>query len=59
METWIHRGCQHYITLSAHYVNDKWEMASVVLDTFDRTDDTTGQSIELYRTYSLIINIKI
>jgi len=44
-DSWIHRGHQQYVTITAHFIKDNWEMSSVVLDTFDRTPETTGEAL--------------
>ncbi|XP_005103835.1 zinc finger BED domain-containing protein 1 isoform X1 [Aplysia californica] len=42
VDTWMYRGSQNFITVSAHFIKDNWEMSSIVLETFDRTDEATG-----------------
>jgi len=45
VESWSHRQCQSFLTVSGHYIKDTWDKSSVVLDTVDCTDDTTGEAL--------------
>ncbi|XP_005103836.1 zinc finger BED domain-containing protein 1 isoform X2 [Aplysia californica] len=47
VDTWMYRGSQNFITVSAHFIKDNWEMSSIVLETFDRTDEATGDALAL------------
>ena len=42
VETWSYREFQTLLTMTAHFINDNWSMASYVLETFDGTEDRTG-----------------
>ncbi|RUS73247.1 hypothetical protein EGW08_018990 [Elysia chlorotica] len=42
VESWKYRESQSYMTVSAHFIRDSWEMSSIVLETFDCTEDRTG-----------------
>ncbi|RUS90516.1 hypothetical protein EGW08_001693 [Elysia chlorotica] len=41
VESWKYRESQSYMTVSAHFIKDSWEMSSIVLETFDCTEDRT------------------
>ncbi|GFO45855.1 Zinc finger bed domain-containing protein 1 [Plakobranchus ocellatus] len=41
VETWMYRETQAYMTVSAHFIKDSWEMSSIVLETFDCSEDRT------------------
>lgn len=45
VEAWNYCDTQNYITLTAHFIKDSWELSSVVLETFDRTEENTGECI--------------
>lgn len=47
VDPWICRGTESYLTLSAHFIKDSWEMASFVLETFDRTEDLSAEALTL------------
>ncbi|GFR84818.1 zinc finger BED domain-containing protein 1 [Elysia marginata] len=41
VECWKYRETQSYMTVSAHFIKDSWEMSSIVLETFDCTEERT------------------
>ncbi|XP_013066826.2 E3 SUMO-protein ligase ZBED1-like [Biomphalaria glabrata] len=45
VETWTYRDSQIFMTLSAHFIKDSWEMSSIVLETFDCTEEKTETNI--------------
>ena len=45
VESWKYRDTQSYMTVSAHFIKDSWEMSSIVLETFDCTEERTGSDI--------------
>ncbi|CAL1542713.1 unnamed protein product [Lymnaea stagnalis] len=45
VETWTYRESQIFMTLSAHFIKDSWEMSSIVLETFDCTEDKTETNV--------------
>uniref|UniRef100_A0A0B6ZS58 BED-type domain-containing protein n=1 Tax=Arion vulgaris TaxID=1028688 RepID=A0A0B6ZS58_9EUPU len=45
VESWTYRESQFFMTLSAHFIKDSWEMSSVVLETLDCTEDKTETNI--------------
>lgn len=48
VETWNYCETQNYITLTAHFIKDSWEMSSIVLETFDHTEENTGENNFIY-----------
>lgn len=45
VECWKYRETQSYLTVSAHFIKDSWEMSSIVLETFDCADERTETNL--------------
>ena len=44
-DLWTSRSVESYLTITAHYINSKWELESKVLQTREKKERHTGENI--------------